>query len=190
MSVKNRNTLEVMEEARCGVPDTRGNDARWEKTSFTYRIVNYTPDLTELEVDNTIARALKVWSDVFPFTFNKLIKGDADFMISFGKREHGDKYPFDGPGKILGHAYFPGTSALSGDVHFDDDQTWTLTKEAPNFFLVAAHEFGHSLGLRHSFNPSALMYRNYRYVDTDEYSLPEEDAKRIQELYGNLENYY
>lgn len=190
MSVKNRNTLEVMEEARCGVPDTRGNDARWEKTSFTYRIVNYTPDLTEQEVDDTIARALKVWSDVFPFTFNKLIKGDADFMISFKKREHGDKYPFDGPRKILGLAFPPGTSTLSGDVHFDEDQTWTLTKDGHNLFIVAAHEFGHSLGLRHSTNSSALMYNKYRYFDTDGYSLPEQDAKRIQELYENLENYY
>lgn len=54
--------------------------------SFADRIVNYTPDLTVADVDQTIAKAFKVWSDVSPLTFTKISSGTADIMISFGAK--------------------------------------------------------------------------------------------------------
>lgn len=51
-----------------------------------------------------------------------------------------------------------------------------------SLFLVAAHEFGHALGLDHSTVPEALMYPMYRFLEGS--PLHEDDVKGIQHLYG------
>ncbi|XP_053364024.1 LOW QUALITY PROTEIN: collagenase 3 [Clarias gariepinus] len=180
------NTLDVMKKARCGVPDVAEYNLfprklKWQNTIVTFRITNYTPDLEKEDVDKAIHNALKVWSDVTPLKFKRLHEGVADIMISFGKLEHGDHNPFDGPNGLLAHAYPPGMG-LGGDTHFDEDETWTKDSDAYNLFLVAAHEFGHALGMAHSNDPGSLMYPVYAY--TPGFPLSEDDIKGIQELYG------
>lgn len=50
---------------------------------------------------------------------------------------------------------------------------------------MAAHEFGHALGLAHSTDPSSLMYPTYKYQHPFGFRLPKDDVKGIQALYGN-----
>ncbi|XP_004604865.1 stromelysin-2 [Sorex araneus] len=182
-------TLEMMHKPRCGVPDvwdfsTFPGSPKWKKHHLTYRIVNYTPDLPEDAVDAAIERALKVWEEVTPLTFSRMHEGEADIMITFAVGEHGDFFPFDGPGEILAHAFAPGPG-ISGDAHFDDDEKWTKDTSGTNLFLVATHELGHSLGLRHSDNPEALMYPLYNTLtDPNRFRLSQDDVAGIQSLYG------
>ncbi|KAK2870923.1 hypothetical protein QQF64_002021 [Cirrhinus molitorella] len=182
-------TLEVMKKPRCGVPDvaaysTFQGDYKWKKHDLTYRIENYTPDLSKAEVDDSIKRALQVWADVTPLTFTRIYSGTADIMISFAVGDHRDGYPFDGPDGFLAHA-FPPFEGIGGDAHFDDDETFVYkSPQGYNLFLVAAHEFGHSLGLEHSQDPGALMYPTYVYRDMNTFVLPKDDVDGIQSLYG------
>ncbi|KAM9348946.1 collagenase 3a [Symphorus nematophorus] len=184
-------TLATMKKPRCGVPDAKiahfstfGNNLKWQKNSLTYRILNYTPDMSVAEVDDSIQRALQVWAEVTPLRFTRIYSDTADIMISFGTRYHNDAYPFDGPDGTLAHAFAP-SPGIGGDAHFDDDETFTFRSNTGYvLFLVAAHEFGHSLGLSHSDDPGALMYPVYSFNNPDEFVLPRDDVNGIQSLYG------
>jgi hypothetical protein len=45
----------------------------------------------------------------------------ADIDIEFFAGDHGDGYPFDGPGKTLAHSFPP----PYGMLHFDGDEYWS-----------------------------------------------------------------
>nr|Q9GKE1.1 RecName: Full=Matrix metalloproteinase-27; Short=MMP-27; Flags: Precursor [Tupaia belangeri]AAG44844.1 matrix metalloproteinase-27 [Tupaia belangeri] len=183
------NTLEIMKTPRCGVPDVGQYGYTlpgWRKYNLTYRIMNYTPDMARADVDEAIQKALEVWSKVTPLTFTKIFKGIADIMIAFRTRVHGrcPRY-FDGPLGVLGHAFPPGLG-LGGDTHFDEDENWTKDTAGFSLFLVAAHEFGHALGLSHSNDQTALMFPNYVSLDPSKYPLSQDDIDGIQSIYGGL----
>ncbi|XP_055971017.1 neutrophil collagenase [Sorex fumeus] len=184
----NKETLQMMAKPRCGVPDGDGfmltpGNPKWEHSNLTYRIINYTPQLSERDVETAIEKALQVWSRVTSLTFTRLPQGEPDIKIAFVPRDHGDNSPFDGPNGLLAHAFQPG-QGIGGDVHFDAEEIWTTTSKNYNLFLVAAHELGHSLGLSHSSDPGALMYPNYAFTEPSSYVLPQDDINGIQAIYG------
>uniref|UniRef100_A0A8B9BVV4 Collagenase 3 n=1 Tax=Anser brachyrhynchus TaxID=132585 RepID=A0A8B9BVV4_9AVES len=158
-----------------------GLEVTGKPDSGTLDLVQKRPD-----VNVAIKKAFSVWSSVTPLKFITKDRGDADIMISFaaGGNSHSDFLPFDGPGGSVAHAYAPGKD-LGGDAHFDKDETWTKSTEGTNLFYMAAHEFGHSLGLFHSKDPNALMYPVYRKFDPSVFPLHQDDIKGIQYLHGN-----
>lgn len=70
--------------------------------------------------------ALKVWGDITPLNFHEVAGSAADIQIDFSTADHNDRYPFDGPGGTVAHAFLPGDHHTAGDTHFDDDEAWTF----------------------------------------------------------------
>ncbi|RZF47626.1 hypothetical protein LSTR_LSTR014972 [Laodelphax striatellus] len=140
------------------------------------------------KVRRELHRALDLWAQNSQLTFREVASENADIVINFHRGYHGDGYPFDGQGLILAQAFFPGPGR-GGDVHFDEDEVWQVDGDSnqvggTSLFSVAAHEFGHSLGLSHSSVVGALMYPWYHGL-VDSYRLPEDDRHGIQQLYGS-----
>ncbi|XP_035233830.1 stromelysin-3-like [Stegodyphus dumicola] len=187
-------TLTMMNLPRCGVRDKVGHSgsarkkryalqgSKWRVTDLTYRISKYPRRLKDRQkVDKEIAKAFKVWSDVTNLKFIHNDKGRVHIDVRFEEGEHGDGERFDGPGRTLAHAFFP---QYGGDAHFDDEEKWTINQYyGTNLFQVAAHEFGHSLGLSHSDVKSSLMAPFYRGYEPS-FTLDEDDILGIQALYG------
>ena len=103
--------------------------------------------------------------------------------VFWGPRNHGDAFPF--APEVLAHAFYPAPAVpepTAGDIHFNDAYTWGVGDPARyDIFSVALHESGHSLGLAHSTNPSAVMYPIYHGIVQGPTA---EDIRAIQTLYA------
>lgn len=182
-------TLDLMGKPRCGFPDTaeyvlQGN--KWSTTNLRYGFQNFSGDITQDQARAAVSAAFSYWAAVTPLTFTEVpFAQNPEIKIRFVTGDHGDGSPFDGPGGVLAHAYYPPPNGgdIAGDAHFDDAETWSINLPASgvDLYTVAAHEFGHSLGLAHSTVNTALMYPYYggphRFLDQD-------DINGIQALYG------
>nr|XP_055063860.1 collagenase 3-like isoform X2 [Misgurnus anguillicaudatus] len=171
------------EEKFCDFPDVaeyRVKGIKWKKLDLTYRIVNYTSKWSNANVDSGIAKALQWWSDVTPLKFTRIFSGNADIMIGFVYRDHGDGDPFKKNTSVLAHASIPTLYPYSY-LHFNEEKVSSYSEDWAKFVTVAAHEFGHNLGLAHSQDYNAVMFDA---IGESKACLNSDDIRGIQSLYG------
>jgi len=110
-----------------------------------------------------------------------------------------NRYPFDGPGGTLAHAFYPQNSdSISGDVHFDNEEPWYSHSDSStpeerralgiSFLDVAVHELGHSLGWGHSPIVTSVMFPYYKSSKSGEPQWDYDDITAMYYLYSK--NYH
>jgi hypothetical protein len=139
-----------------------------------------------------ILRAAQVWAQQTNVNF--VVVPDDGAPSGSGNNEQGD--PGFGDIRIGGYAFGSSTLArtyqpppvndfsIAGDIAFNTAQKFGIGSTY-DLFTVAAHEFGHALGLDHtSATAQAIMYPTYNGIKT---SLASDDIAGIRNVYsGNL----
>ena len=211
-----RATYKKLKVPRCGNPDDisgRRKKNKQERTKrhvlrkrgwkssakkpLTYHIKNCTSSLPYDVCKREITLGIQKWTQVAPIFLRETKEADsADFTLFFVSGEHPKKdlssskndMPFDGPGGIYAHAYFP----KGGHIHFDDDERYTAHSNSGfNLQFVAMHEMGHALGLEHSDVAESVMSPHYEPFEIARHHgwrevlrLKEDDKAGIREKYG------
>jgi hypothetical protein len=137
---------------------------------------------------NQIVRAAQVWAQQANLNFT--VVSDSGAPTGSGSYVQGD--PTMGDIRIGGYnfgsnalasAYQPppvNNYSVAGDMEFNTGQVFNIGNTY-DLFTVAAHEFGHALGLYHSTISSAVMYAAY---NTRKSALTSDDIAGVQAIYG------
>jgi len=138
------------------------------RAELSYSFERLTERLAPEDSVREIRRALDEWARYVDlrFTAGANPRAPRNLNFLFARADHGDGYPFDGPGRHLAHTFYPAPpnpEPIAGDVHLDEDETWRVGLHV-DLFSVVLHELGHALGLGHADDPTAVMYPYYRQV--------------------------
>ena len=181
-------------------PASYALNSKWSTTDLKYSFSNLLDGalpggLSAAVLEAAIEDALQVWSAVSPLRFTEAVdSGPAPSDSGYTASTHpqlrfGHHYIDGGEGaNTLAHAYFPSTTGLGGDLHFDNGNTWTTRPSSTGIDIieVATHEIGHAIGINHEETNDAIMnpYYGGRYSGPGTAYLLPDDISGVQAQYG------
>uniref|UniRef100_A0A0N5A1X3 ZnMc domain-containing protein n=1 Tax=Parastrongyloides trichosuri TaxID=131310 RepID=A0A0N5A1X3_PARTI len=113
--------------------------------------------------------------------------------IIFAKFEHNDLEAFDGRNGIIAHS---GKNSINESfIHFDASEKWATNSRVNDRIdlkLVALHEIGHILGLKHNSFKNSIMNPYYIYYQSPNHNISPvlhlQDINDIKKLYTSTDN--
>ncbi len=167
------------------------NGARWTGTPVPYVVNTANLDLPA----NVIVPAVQAGADTWALQSNAAFAfayagpssqttntNDGINLVMF-------RNALSGPAIATTYSWFSGSTLIDTDIVFWDGalQFFTGTSGCSGGFYIediAAHEFGHALGLGHSAMSTATMYSSTSYCDTANRSLDADDIAGVLAIYG------
>src|SRR5205809_3400074 len=161
----------------------------WSQPETAYRINTANLDLPALSVETAVRSGADVWeqqSAAFRFVYpgpssQTTNTNDGINLVMFRNASSGSAiattYWWSSGSRIIdadivfwdgGFRFFAGSTGCSGGFYIED---------------IAAHEFGHALGLGHSTSPNATMYPSVSSCNTSNRTLDADDIAGVLALY-------
>lgn len=164
---------------------------KWPDSSIVYYFNLQNQDVSEAAAEAALLVGLSAWNN----------QGGAHFQYVYGGRVNDTSLSNDGRNVVLfrnessGNAIATtytwriGSTIIDADIIFWDGAFKFITEgdacsNAAYIEDIAAHEFGHGLGLGHSTDPASTMWPTYPWCSRESRTLAPDDVAGIQSLYG------
>jgi predicted Zn-dependent protease len=162
------------------------NGYQWPKGVFKYYINPQNRDIAEADVVPAIKKGARAWNTwvrarYLGVTTLKRARNDGQNTIFFRKPEYG--------ALATTYVFSKGSEILDVDIVFWDNP-WKFyagtTGCTDGFYItdVATHEFGHAIGLGHSRDKQASMYKSCGWCSNEVRTLATDDRNAASRLYG------
>ncbi len=168
---------------------SEGN-ARWPQAQTPYVVNATNVDLPPASADAAVRAGAAVWpqqTGAFSFVYSgsstlAAVANDQVNLVFFRNAASGSAI-------ATTYWWSSGSRIINADIVFWDGAfqffAGTSGCGTSGFYIedIAAHEFGHALGLGHSASSAATMYPSASYCDTDLRILDQDDIAGVRALY-------